>query len=189
METSQTIKHPFAEITSVLSKQGDSVLLPRQTRETNPFYQFRARETQPEVSSAALNNIFSIMRQKQATNSISAEKIATEYLRNEIALLSNVYTFYESSIIKKYLVENRFLIPLLNKIPETIQQYFSAKQNLGLKVSFESESPQASELWVLILTELPATKAFPLLEAFDESWWINNLEKANCKLNIRLEFV
>jgi hypothetical protein len=107
----------------------------------------------------------------------------------ELEALKQSYKFCEENFVSSFLRKNRFLIPLLREIPEKLYDYFGKNQKLALKVSFESDSPQLSELWILILTELPTTEAFPILEKFDEEWWLENLDRTDCKLNISLEYI
>ncbi len=103
--------------------------------------------------------------------------------------LRQFYKFCEINSVSGFLRRNRFLVPLLREIPEKIYDYFGKEQKLALKVSFESDSPQSSELWILILTQLPAKDAFPILEKFDEEWWLENLDRTDCKLNTSLEYI
>lgn len=107
----------------------------------------------------------------------------------ELESLKLFYKFYEINFVNSFLRKNRFLVPLLREIPEKIYDYFGKDQKLALKVSFESDSPQSTELWILILTELSAKEAFPILEKFDEEWWLENLDRTDCKLNISLEYI
>lgn len=107
----------------------------------------------------------------------------------ELEALKQSYKFCEENFVSSFLRKNRFLIPLLREIPEKLYGYFGKNQKLALKVSFDSDSPQLSELWILILTELSATEAFPILEKFDEEWWLENLDRTDCKLNISLEYI
>lgn len=107
----------------------------------------------------------------------------------EFESLKQFYKFCEIDSVKVFLRRNRFLIPLLREVPEKIYDYFGQGQKLALKVSFDFDSPQSSELWILVLTELSAKEAFPILEQFDEEWWLENLDRTDCKLNISLEYI
>jgi hypothetical protein len=107
----------------------------------------------------------------------------------EVESLKQFYRFCEMDSVKVFLRRNRFLVPLLREVPEKIYGYFGKDQKLDLRISFESDSPQSSELWVSILTELSAAEALPILERFDEEWWLENMDRADCKLNITLKFV
>jgi hypothetical protein len=107
----------------------------------------------------------------------------------EFDSLKQFYKFYEMGFVTNFLRKNRFLVPLLREVPEKIYDYFGKDQKLALKVSFESDSPQLSELWILILTRLSAKEALPILEKFDEEWWLENMDRADYKLNTTLKFI
>ncbi len=124
--------------------------------------------------------------------SLSREQIArgqTKVIDEKLDSLSQKYEIAESEGVKSFLLKNRFLISLLEEIPNKVSQYFGNNQRLALKVSYEPDFPESSELWVFILTELSAKEALPLLEKFDEEWWLENMDRADCKLNITLKFV
>lgn len=107
----------------------------------------------------------------------------------ELKSLKQIYKFCDMNPVRGFLRKNRFLIPLLREIPKKIYDYFGKDQKLSLKVSFESDSPQLAELWVSVLTELSANEALLLLDRFDEEWWLENIDRADCKLNISLEYI
>ncbi len=91
--------------------------------------------------------------------------------------------------VGEFVSENLYLLDLLEEIPSRIYNYFGANQQLELRVSHEPEFPNSSELWVDILTKLSAKEATQILDKFDADWWLENMERANSKLNITLEFI
>lgn len=124
--------------------------------------------------------------------SLSPKQIAesqTKAIREEINALSRKYGISKFEEVKNFLSKNLFLISLLEEIPNKICQYFGDGQKLSMKISHEPDFPQFPELWVSILTELSAKEALPILEKFDEEWWLENMDRADCKLNIILKFV
>ena len=124
--------------------------------------------------------------------SLTPEQIAkkqTESINSEIKALRSKFETLNFEEIKKFLSRNRFLIGLLEEIPDGIYQYFSDSPKLALKVSYEPEFPNSSELWIEILTKLSAKEATNLLEKFDEKWWLENMEKGNGKVNITVKFI
>ena len=112
-----------------------------------------------------------------------------EQRQQEIGALSKLYNFTRKEKIKEFILKNSCVLPLLKEAPSQIKSTFGENVKLALKISTEPDSFQSDELWILILTELPASEAFPLLESFDKNWWLDNLERGNSKLNIRLEYV
>ncbi len=113
----------------------------------------------------------------------------TKTIDEKFTSLTPQYEIPKIEEVKNFLSKSQFLFPLLEEIPNKIHQYFGNNQRLSLKVSFEPDFPQSSELWVSILTELPAKEAFLILEKFDEEWWLESMDRADCKLNIILKFV
>jgi len=124
--------------------------------------------------------------------SLSPEQIAKIQLRvidEKFNSLAKKYRFSKIDEVKNFLSKNQHLISLLEEIPSRIYQHFGNGQGLLLKVSHDPDFPQSSELWVFILTELSAKQALPLLEKFDEEWWLKNLEQTFGKLNISLDYI
>lgn len=117
------------------------------------------------------------------------EKRRREYLKQEFNSLSSLYEFREQENIENFILKNDFLFNILKEARIQIRKVFGENTRLALKISSELEPISSEELWILILTELTAKEAFPLLEKFDENWWLDNLGKANAKLNIRLEYI
>ncbi len=106
-----------------------------------------------------------------------------------INFLAREYDIRNPSEVAKFLRENLFLFDLLKEIPQKIRDYFGEDQKLSLRMSYDPDFPQSSDLWVAILTKLSVDKVFPLLEKFDEEWWFDNSERTHCKLNIKLEYI
>ena len=135
---------------------------------------------------------FDYLSEITSDQSLSQEQIAKSQIKpidEKLDFVFQRYEIAESESIKSFLSKNRLLILLLEEIPSKISQYFGHNQKLSLKISHEPDFPQSFELWVFILTELSAKEAFPILEKFDEDWWLENLDRADCKLNISLEYI
>jgi hypothetical protein len=130
---------------------------------------------------------FSALLQRNAELPLHTRR--SEFLQSEINSLSEIYKFINKEKIKDFILKNSYLLSLLKEFPTQIERYFGGNIKLALKISTEPDSSNSDELWILILTELSAKEAFPLLESLDENWWLDNLERANCKLNIRLEYI
>ncbi len=153
-------------------------------RQTKPINTSNIEQLSSSLRSGAISGLVS--RYKQQFRKTLQDNID---FAQELNSIKQFYTFYEINFVSGFLRRNRFLVPLLREIPEKIYHYFGKDQKLALKVSFEPDSPQLSELWILVLTELTAKEAFPILEKFDEEWWLENLDRTDCKLNISLEYI
>lgn len=124
--------------------------------------------------------------------SLTPEQIAkrqTKTIIEEIIALPSKYEISNFEEVKSFLSKNRFLISLLQEIPGKIYQYFGNSQKLALQVLYEPDFPDSSELWILVLTELTAKEARSIMNEFDKDWWLKNLYKASCKLNVGIEYV
>ena len=124
--------------------------------------------------------------------SLTAEQIAesrAKAVNDEINALRSKYEISNFEEVKNFLSKNRVLISLLEEIPNKIYQYFGNSQKLALEVLYEPDLPDSSELWILVLTELSAKEARSIMNKFDKEWWLENLHKANCKLNVGIEYV
>lgn len=128
-----------------------------------------------------------------ATNqSLTPEQIAkgqTKTILEEINALPSKYEIYNFEEVKNLLSKNRFLISLLEEISNKIYQYYGNTQKISLEVFYEPDFPQSSELWASILTELSAEEARSIMDRMDEEWWLENIDRANCKLNIGIDYV
>ena len=136
--------------------------------------------------------LFDYLSELTSDQSLSQEQIArsnSKTIEQKIDSFSQKYEIHKMEEVKNFLSKNRDLFSLLEEIPNKVYEYFGDRQKLSLKVSHEPEFPQSLELWVSILTELSAKEALPLLEKFDEEWWLENMDRAGCKLNITLKFV
>jgi hypothetical protein len=149
--------------------------------------------TQPKVqeyrdSGYYLDSISELARNQ----SLTLEQIAksqTKTIIEEINALPSKYEISNFEEVKNFLSKNRFLISLIEEIPSKIYQYFGNGQKLALQILYEPDFPESSELWILVLTELPAKEARSVMNRFDKDWWLKNLHKTNYKLNIGIEYV
>lgn len=132
------------------------------------------------------------LSQAVSNQTLSPEQLAKSQSRvvdEKIDSLKETFEINKIEDVKNFLLKNRDLFPLLEEISNRIYQYFGDKQKLSLKVSHEPDFPQTPELWVSILTEYSAKEALPILEKFDEEWWLENMDRSAWKLNINLKFV
>ncbi len=91
--------------------------------------------------------------------------------------------------VTEFLFENHSLTDLLLEVPMQIRTYFGDNQRLKLEVLTEPDFPASKELWVEVLTALSAKEARQIMDTFDEKWWFDNMDRADCKLSIGLEYV
>ena len=92
-------------------------------------------------------------------------------------------------VISGFIARNLFLVDLLKDARRKISEYFGDEFIPRLKISYIPESNILDELWVLIPTKLPVSQALDMLDRFDEEWWLDASERADCKMNIKMEYV
>lgn len=124
--------------------------------------------------------------------SLTPEQIAKSQTRTtseKINALPSKYEISNFEEVKNFLLKNRFLMSLLEEIPSKIYQYYGNNQKISLKVFYEPDFPKSSKLWVSVLTKLPAEEARSIMDNLDKDWWLENIDRANYKLNIGIDYV
>ncbi len=139
-------------------------------------------------SSYVLDSLSEITKNQSLTPEQIA-RVQIKTVNGEFSSLARCYEIAKVEDVKGFISRNSFLTPLLKEIPNKIYQYFGSSQKLALEVLHEPDFPQSSELWILVLTELSAKEARSIMNKFDKDWWLKNLYKADCKLNVGIEYV
>jgi hypothetical protein len=107
--------------------------------------------------------------------------------QSEVQKLERLYTFGERAEVLWFLEEYPVLVPLLLEAYDKIGNYFSYPQ-LSLEVLTDPETNGDRQLVVFIGTNLAPDEALPMLEQFDENWWLDASHKAQGNLCIHVEF-
>lgn len=144
--------------------------------------------SEPRNQEYLLGDLSAILNNQSLTQE-QIVKNQNKIIDEKLEVLSRKYKIYKTDEVKSFLSKNRFLINLIEEIPNFISNYFGNDQQLVLKVSYEPEFPNSSKLWVEIVTELSAKEALPILDRFDEEWWLENMDRADFKLNLILKFI
>ena len=116
------------------------------------------------------------------------EKIHADMLER-INFLAREYEIRNPSLVAEFLSENLFLLDLLKVIPGKLRKFFGKNAKHAVELFAEPEMPSSREIFVLVLTKNDAKAARAKMDEFDKKWWLENLDKANCKLNVSLEYV
>lgn len=136
--------------------------------------------------------LFDYLSEITKNQSLSQEQIAksqTKAIDEKFDSLSQNYEIAKFEEVKNFLLKNRFLILLLKEIPNKIYEYYGNDQKISLEVFYEPDFPQSSKLWVTVLTKLAAEEARSIMDKIDEDWWLENIDRAKCKLNIGIDYV
>ena len=107
----------------------------------------------------------------------------------QINVLAREFEIRNPWEVAGFLSENLFLLDLLKVIPGNLRKFFGKNAKLAVELFIEPEMPSAKEIFVLVLTEKDAKESRAKMDEFDRKWWLGNLDKANCKLNVSLEYV
>ena len=186
--TTAILNHPFQVFNQSSVKRKSSF----SRKQTKTDFDQPIPSAEKPTAYRNLDYTLDALSQVVSNQTLSPEQLAKSQLRvidEKIDSLKGKYEISDSDEIKALLSKNRFLISLLEEIPGKIYQYFGSNQKLALQVIHEPDFPEDSELWILVLTELPAKEARPIMNRFDKDWWLKNLHQANCKLNIGIEYV
>ncbi len=105
-----------------------------------------------------------------------------------IDFLEEIFTFREKPLVVQLLQENLSLISLLLESAAEIAKYFpDEKLILGVFEDIEAITPPFYHLLILIPTKYTPKETLSKLNQLDD-WWIDNLNRADGKLSINVEF-
>jgi hypothetical protein len=107
-----------------------------------------------------------------------------------IGELERLYEFRDEAAVKDFLKHNPDVLPVLAEAPNVIHQAeFFPNAQLFLEVE-ESEYVEGKyQLLLYIATNNNPAAAFEKLQSFDQTWWIDNLDRTKNKLSIHLEYL
>lgn len=89
-----------------------------------------------------------------------------------------------------FLAEHPAVVPVLYEVGDKLREIFGAATTLVVERFVDPESSAVpDELFVRVKTTLTVEEARALLERFEEEWWLDNMQRANCLINVALEFV
>ncbi len=104
--------------------------------------------------------------------------------------LTELYRFRGEEEVKSFLDEHEELAPLLIEATGPIRRLFGEESVVVLEVFHDPDAEEdESELFALIQTNLPVDEARRLRAQFDSEWWLENSARADCRLNIDVEYV
>lgn len=102
--------------------------------------------------------------------------------------LAERFRLREPDDVLCYLSDNPFLVPLVLEARDKAHEYFSERPPLVLHLA-EYPDDGSRELFLLIQTAQPPAAALAKLDRFDQEWWLDALERAEGKLNVKLEYL
>jgi len=106
----------------------------------------------------------------------------------QCALLEQRYLFRRRNEVIGFLKRYRFLVSLLLEVYDRIAEYFGPSPEVVLEV-FNDPEAEYRELFALVRTNLSPSAALACLERFDQEWWLDASERAQCMLNVDVEYI
>jgi hypothetical protein len=119
---------------------------------------------------------------------ISWKETLSIYPTVDLRALERLYILRRQSEVIKFLVDNFFLFPFLQKAWEQIRIYFGKSAQVVLEVITDPEVARGQELVIFIRTNLSPDEAFEKLEQLGEGWWLDTPFNVREKLCIDVEF-
>lgn len=94
----------------------------------------------------------------------------------------------DSGIVIRFLKENTYLIDLILDARAKLADFFGDATPLRLElVQYPDEG--TADLYLFVQTSLTAKETLPVLDQFEEEWWLDALPRARCKMTIKLEYI
>jgi hypothetical protein len=124
------------------------------------------------------------MKIKTYLKNIISNKVVNNKLKNEDILddLKRAYEFSNIEEIRNFIMQNNYLVNILNEAPENIYRIFGRGIKLILELQSDPEE-EWDELFIVIKSPYTAEKAVALeRELFDE-WFVHIIDKVSNKLN------
>jgi hypothetical protein len=135
--------------------------------------------------------LLQMLQQKAAAQGLSLEELLKPLAEatpdNELDSSLASFELRNEADVKQYLQNHSFLMPLLHEAQAQVARFFSPQTKPILEVSHDP-SDGASQLFLVIPTQLKAEDAYEQMEKLDVEWWLAASEHAQFRLNIVPEF-
>jgi len=147
----------------------------------------------PRSSFAAVgiepNKLFLAFTKVTSASSIRyREMIPVWQQPNLLSLAEQRYVLRRRNEVISFLKRYRFLVSLLLEVYDKITEYFGPSPEVVLEV-FSDPEAEYRELFALVRTNLSPSAALACLERFDQEWWLDASERAQCMLNVDVEYI
>jgi hypothetical protein len=108
----------------------------------------------------------------------------------EMALrqIESWYTVKEPRAVRKFIQKHPLLVDLLIEAYTPLTDFFGPDPQVSLSVVSDPEEAGLDELVGSIQTPLSPDEALERLDAFDEYWFLDQLNRTNGRLNFNLDF-
>jgi len=100
--------------------------------------------------------------------------------------LKGIYEFSNIEEIRNFIMQNNYLVNILNEAPENIYRIFGRSIKLILELHSDPEE-EWDELFIVIKSPYTAEKAVALERKLFNEWFVHIMDKVNNKLNFTEE--
>ena len=107
--------------------------------------------------------------------------------QNKVKQLEEKYEFSNIEEIRKFIMQNGYLIDILYEAPENIYRVFG-RENIKLVLELERDPEEGwDELFIVIKSLYNAKEAVELERKLFDEWFVHIMDKVNNKLNFTEE--
>ena len=103
----------------------------------------------------------------------------------DLDAIERFFVVPDRNAVRGFLMQRPFLVPLLLEAHGEIGNCFSGS-SLRLMVVTDREDEHDRHLTLYIVTSLEPEKALARLQALDEAWWLDTLDRAQGALSISI---
>ncbi len=105
-----------------------------------------------------------------------------------LAKLDSLYDFRNPTEIKGFLVDHSALIPILKEAYSVVEEFFGNDVPVVLEVVKDPEAAEFEQLFGYIkVADFSPEEAFERLSAFDDAWFLKQVDVVGGYLNFNLE--
>jgi len=102
--------------------------------------------------------------------------------------IKGAYEFSNIEEIRKFVLQNNYLVDILKEAPEDIYRIFGKSIKLVLELHSDPEE-EWDELFIVIKSPYAPQKARELMNELDRMWFLNIMDKTQGKLCITEEYL
>lgn len=103
--------------------------------------------------------------------------------------LEDVYILRPPAEVRRFLNTQPELIDFLLDAYAQLQSHFGPGVQAALEVVRDPEVENSEKLFAYILSPLPVDEALARLDALDEDWFLDQLDRVGGRFNFNLQFV
>lgn len=151
--------------------------------------QLAGSQAEPEACDAILSQSGqSLVSESAAVSQWSQSGTSvTSVSETDLDMVARHYELRDSAVIERVLADSPSLVGLLVEVREKLPHFFP-EATFAVELYVEPEIQSSEQVVVLICTGLDPETAFDVLRSFDDSWWLDNMERGQGRICVSLEF-